>query len=149
MQPAQTGNFIKMSKGNNKIILLFISICFLFFISIPLVYAADQTAMQKAKEGLDNTAKAGYGVSDAKYIPIQSVPTAIGKIIGSGLAFIGLIFFILMIYGGFIWMLARGNEQEVTKAKNLIMSAIIGLIIVLGAYAITYYIGDVLTNESK
>jgi hypothetical protein len=39
-------------------------------------------------------------------------------------------------------MLARGNEQEVEKAKNLIQAAVIGLMIVLSAYAITAFIGQ-------
>jgi len=47
-----------------------------------------------------------------------------------------------MIYGGFIWMIARGNEGEVTKAKDLIQAAIIGLVVVLAAYAITQFIGQ-------
>ena len=49
----------------------------------------------------------------------------------------GVVFLILMIYGGYLWMLARGNEQEVEKAKNIIQNALIGLVIVLAAYAIT------------
>jgi len=42
-----------------------------------------------------------------------------------------------MIYAGYLWMLARGNEQEVEKAKNIIIYAVIGLVVVLSAYAIT------------
>ena len=72
-----------------------------------------------------------------------SVSSVIGKFVGALLAFVGVIFFILMIYGGFTWMIARGNEAEVTKAKDMITAAIIGLIIVLAAYGITKYIGDV------
>ena len=45
-----------------------------------------------------------------------------------------------MVYGGYLWMTARGNEEEVTKAKNLIKAAIIGLIIVLAAYAISIFV---------
>lgn len=75
----------------------------------------------------------------------SSVPDVIGKIVGAALAFVGVLFFLLMIYGGFTWMMARGNEQDVTKAKDLIIAAVIGLAIVLAAYAITAYIGSALT----
>ncbi len=36
--------------------------------------------------------------------------------------------------------MSRGNEQEVTTAKNTIVAAVIGLIIILSAYALTYFI---------
>ena len=50
-----------------------------------------------------------------------------------------------MIYGGFVWMTARGNTQAVDTAKDLIYSAVIGLIIVLAAYAITTFVGSLLS----
>lgn len=78
---------------------------------------------------------------------VTSIPGAIGRIIGLVLSFIGLAFFVLMVYGGVIWMFARGNDQDVQKAKDLIQSAIIGLIIVLSAYAVTVFIGNALTGQ--
>ena len=97
--------------------------------------------------GLDTTIKTKTttgGASPEDALTSKTPSEIIGKIIGAGLAFIGILFFILMIYGGFLWMTARGNEQQVEKAKNLIISAVIGLVIVLSAYAITSYIGNVL-----
>lgn len=70
----------------------------------------------------------------------MSLPERIGQIINAVLVFLGVIFLILMIYGGYIWMTARGNEQEVEKAKNIIKNALIGLVVVLAAYAITYLV---------
>jgi TRAP-type C4-dicarboxylate transport system permease small subunit len=67
--------------------------------------------------------------------------TKTGQIIGVVLSFVGTIFLILMIYAGILWMTARGNEQEITKAKDLIIAAIIGIIIVFAAYALTSFIG--------
>lgn len=65
------------------------------------------------------------------------LPTLIGSVIGSVLTVIGVLFFILSVYGGFLWMTARGNEQEVTKGKNTLIAAIIGVIIVMASYAVT------------
>jgi hypothetical protein len=45
-----------------------------------------------------------------------------------------------------MWMTAGGNTEQVGKAKNLITSAIIGLVIVFASYALTSFIGDILTN---
>jgi len=45
----------------------------------------------------------------------------------------------LMVYAGFLWMTAGGVEENVTKAKSLLMQAVIGLAIVLSAYSITIF----------
>lgn len=75
------------------------------------------------------------------------ISSRLGTIIGAVLSFIGVIFMVLIIYGGLLWMLARGNESQVDKAKNIIIQAVIGLIIVLSAYAITSFIGNQLTKS--
>jgi len=92
----------------------------------------------EADSGLKNT---GIGTGHTEMTELQKpLPEIIGKVISAVLAFLGVVFLILMIYGGYIWMMARGNEQEVEKAKNIIKEALIGLIVVLAAYAITYFI---------
>lgn len=127
-----------MQKKHN--IFLIISVVFLlFFISAPAVFAVG--AGEQAINGLNEAANRGFGPIEESGLQTD-LPSAIGKVIGVGLSLIGVIFLILMIYSGFLWMLARGNETEVTKAKDLIQAAIIGLIIVLAAYAITQYVGE-------
>ena len=66
--------------------------------------------------------------------------TNISLIIKRVLELLGFIFVVLMIYAGIIWMTAGGNEKQVEKAKNIISRAAIGLIIIVSAYAITYFI---------
>ncbi|MFA6410021.1 MAG: hypothetical protein WCW26_00385 [Candidatus Buchananbacteria bacterium] len=72
--------------------------------------------------------------------PETKALSIIGKTISAFLSLFGVIFLILTIYGGYKWMLASGRDEEVKKAKDIIRSAIIGLIIVLASYAITYFI---------
>lgn len=64
----------------------------------------------------------------------------VGKIIQFLLSFLGVLFLVLLIYGGYLWMMDRGEEALAKKAKDIIKNAIIGLIIVLGAYAITNFV---------
>lgn len=92
--------------------------------------------------GLNTTATKGYG---GNLPAIQDPSLAIGKVVGAALAFLGVVFFVLMIYGGYLWMFSMGNEQTVTKAKDVIIAAAIGLIIILMAYVITSYIGATFT----
>jgi len=70
----------------------------------------------------------------------------LGQMIGLVLSMVGVIFFILIIYAGITWMLSGGNDQTITKSKDLIINATIGLVIVFAAYAITAYVGTLLTS---
>ncbi|MFH0951521.1 MAG: hypothetical protein V1765_03560 [bacterium] len=97
--------------------------------------------------GLDtatDTANAGDKVLDkgSGATASDSLAKGLGKMVGALLAFLGVIFLILMIYGGVLWMTAAGNDQQIGKARTLIVAAIIGLLIVLSAYAITSYLAD-------
>lgn len=74
--------------------------------------------------------------------------TIVGRIINVALSLIGVVFLALMVYGGYLWMTDRGNSQQVEKAKKLISAAIIGLVIVVSAYAITYFIVSALQEET-
>lgn len=73
----------------------------------------------------------------------------IGGVIGQALTFVGVLFFILMLYGGILWMLARGNEDYSRKALSTITAAIIGLIIVVGSYAITQFVFNAAAGNSN
>ena len=64
----------------------------------------------------------------------------VASIIKVVLGLLGTIFVILMIYAGILWMTAGGNDEQVKKAQKIIQRAVIGLIIVVLAYAITYFI---------
>ncbi|MCG2701065.1 pilin [Candidatus Parcubacteria bacterium] len=92
------------------------------------------------------------GLGTGHFIPTgmdtTPLPERIGDIIGAILAFVGVIFLILMIYGGYTWMMARGNEEQTTKAKSIIRNALIGIVVVLAAYAITAFIGSELNPFS-
>ena len=68
------------------------------------------------------------------------LPKLIGNVIGGVLSLIAVIFFILMVYGGLLWMTARGNTDQVKKAQDAIISAVIGIVVVLSAYAITTFV---------
>ena len=70
----------------------------------------------------------------------DGVGEIIGLILKIALSFLGVIFLILMVYGGYLWMTARGKEEQVNKAKELITAAVIGLVIVVGAYALSWFV---------
>jgi hypothetical protein len=64
----------------------------------------------------------------------------IGTIISYVLNFLGVIFMVLTIYAGFLWMTATGEKEKIDKAKDIFKSSITGLIIILSANIITSFI---------
>lgn len=96
--------------------------------SRPTLKDAGDNAVKVAKEG-------GYDTTD----DVTAV-SFIAKLINVILSVVGVLFLILMIYGGMLWMTAAGDEGKVTKAKNLITAAIIGVIITTSAYAISHFV---------
>lgn len=83
------------------------------------------------------------GVAATAYPGVTNPPspvTVVSNIINYALGLMGIIFLILVIYGGLLWMTSGGDEKKVTTARQIITTATIGLAIVLAAYAITWFI---------
>ncbi len=152
-------NFFIINLYKKRILASFIAIFLAFFVLAPCVSALDcsksediKTGADQAQCGLEKSATQGYlgqaGVVSNDTKIIKDIPTVVGQIVGAVLGFIGILFFILLIYGGFTWMTARGNEEQVKKAIELITQACIGLAIVSAAYLITQFIGETLLDEN-
>jgi amino acid transporter len=120
------------------VILFFLSFSAFF---IPLSGAlAGEPAVEQEKQANIFAEAAGLNPS----ITVGGIIAAIAQIF---LGLLGIIFIILLIFAGFQWMTASGNEEKVTKAKETITRAIIGLAIIIAAYSITYFVFNAL-NES-
>ena len=101
----------------------------------------------KVDDPLDAVAgTAGYDVKEAT--AKTGFNTMVSQIIQTALSLLGVIFIVLMVYGGYLWMTDRGNSEQVEKSKKLITAAIIGLIIVVSAYAISYFVLEALTSAT-
>jgi len=89
-----------------------------------------------------NTANLSFATSVATTANLSSTPLAnvIATIIKVVLGFLATIFLVLIVIAGFQWMTAGGNEEQIKSARSRMVNAIIGLVIVLMAYAITYFI---------
>ena len=64
----------------------------------------------------------------------------IASIINVALSLLGIVAVVIILAGGFTWMTAGGNEENVEKAKKLIIAGIVGLAIILSAYAIANFV---------
>ncbi|MFH1111780.1 MAG: hypothetical protein V1712_01780 [Patescibacteria group bacterium] len=99
------------------------------------VFFALPAVAQVQDFGLKITADfAGLPISDATPISIVS------RIVNVVLGFLGVLFIVLILYGGFMWMTSSGNEEKITKAKNIIGNSVVGLAIVLASFTISMFI---------
>ena len=113
-------------------------------LALPRMVAAQDTPPSEtsgggfgaAQEKLGTAGKIAFGESATQ----RGLEEVIGDIVAPFLGLLGVIFLGLAIYGGYLWMMARGNEQQIEKAKTLLTSAVIGLVIIGAGYAITDFV---------
>jgi len=129
-----------------KNILIVFSVLFFSFFNTNIVFA--DKVIDKFNSGLNVTAyETGHVDGNGATVGMfanKKLPEVIGSTIGILLSLLGVFFLILMIYAGYTWMIARGSATETEKAKNTIINAVIGLVIVTAAYAITNYIAPII-----
>jgi len=111
-------------------------VCLIVALVLPqLLLAAD---LPSPLDTLDNIASGERGpYKEAMDTDLMEI---IGTVISLALGLLGVIFLVLMIYAGYNWMTARGEEDKVATAKDTIIRAVIGIVIVVGSYAIWRFI---------
>jgi len=129
----------------NKIDRILVSARTWTYAAAATFFILSSRAAQAVSTGLDESANEAYlkpkgGTTD--------VATIIGSLVSQVLGLVGVLFLILMIYGGFLWMTAQGNEEQIKKAKNVITGAVIGAVIVFMAYSITYFVTETLVQKT-
>ncbi len=90
----------------------------------------------------------GLGYATAIGLATGDVRTTVSRIISYFLGLLGIVAVCIILYAGFTWMTAGGSEEKITTAKRLIVNAVIGLVIIMSAFAITQFIFRAITGES-
>lgn len=119
------------------------------FSPFVLLKAAVAKAQADVTGGLtgasDKLGDVGAQVTD---VSGSDLPTLVGSIINIALGLLGVLLVVLVVYAGFLWMTAAGSKEQVTKAKEILTRAIIGIIIVVAAYAISDYVISAITTAA-
>ncbi|MFC1702903.1 IPT/TIG domain-containing protein, partial [Patescibacteria group bacterium] len=89
--------------------------------------------------GLEFATETGLTTTDVR--------TTISRIIRSFLGFLGIVAVMIILYAGFLWMTAGGNEEQVSKAKKMLINGVIGLVIILSAFTIVTFLFRAITGE--
>lgn len=110
-------------------------------VSLLAVPAVAMAQLNPGNTGL-SAAAAGSGLSGG-CSSAGCIADVVGRIINVVLGFLGIVLLVLFLYAGFLWMTAQGEEKQVTKAKQILLQAVVGYFIIGTAYALTTF---VLTN---
>lgn len=99
---------------------------------LPVLAQSDELAVTAANSGLGS----------------NDLVTIIGTVIKVFLGVLGIIFLILVLYSGFLWMTAGGDDKQVERAKKILINGVVGLVIMMFSYAITSFVINALLDAT-
>ena len=105
--------------------------------------------MQTYLAAADTTALQGLGVAGkaAGFNDQLAITTLVGNGINLALSLSGILLVCFIVYAGFLYLTAAGNPDTVKKAKSLLINAVIGIVIVVSAYALATFVLDAVVKS--
>jgi len=103
------------------------------------------TAFAQLSKSQESLTTIGGKITDNE----QKLPELIGSFINVILGILGIVFVVYVVYAGYLWMTASGEKEKVEKSKKLLGQAIIGIIIIVAAYAISTFVIDQILTATK
>ncbi|MCX6746472.1 MAG: Ig-like domain-containing protein [Candidatus Parcubacteria bacterium] len=115
------------SRTAKKVLLLILILAVFLFCNIESVLAAT------IEPGLNEIASPlGLGTMDIRVTIAQIIRVALGLL--------GIVAVVIILYGGFLYLTSMGEPEKIKKAKDVLRDGVIGLIIILMAFAIASFI---------
>jgi len=103
-------------------------------LGLTAVHSASAQIIQNIETNLQGTQLEELGGSG------DNLPATIGRIVGVLLGLLGVVFVVIVIYAGFMWMMAQGDEAKIGKARKTIIQGVVAIVIIFAAYAITSFV---------
>lgn len=133
-----------------SLVILSAAACFFFTLALPVPTSAGTAApgpinISDALIGGDTPTNAFQGAWQA---PVN-IGTIVAKIISYTLGFLGIIAVCLVVYAGFLYLTAAGEEEKAKQAQKLLSQAVIGLAIVMMAWSISFFVIAALIGSTK
>ncbi len=135
------------------LVVVLVTIFFISFVSAaddPPRSGEDARGLSGIEAGLTETAKPVFGNVTVGGIDTdtQFFESTVGRLIGYALSIIGIVLIGFLTYGGFVWLNARGRSEEVDRAKDILQNSIIGIGLVLVAFAVVYMASFLLSQAT-
>ncbi len=100
------------------------------------IFAATSTGLVEAQAGLGRVGEKLGGADPGG----TRLPLLIGSIINTALGLMGIIFVIMVVYAGVLYMTDPGDGKKIEIAKKLLKNSIIGIVLIVAAYAISSFV---------
>lgn len=121
-----------------KIIATILSLTTMFTLAFALTLPFAANAVSSTDP--INVESLGLSYGDKTGLSNTDVRTTIARIIRVAMSLLGIVAVVIVLIGGFKWMTAGGNDDQVGEAKKWIFSGVIGLAIILSAYALASFV---------
>lgn len=113
------------------------------FVLVPAVSAGNLTAEDlwgDANIQANVQSETGLGNRDPREIAASVIRVILG--------FLGIIAVVIILYAGFLWMTAAGNDDRISTAKSMMSAGVIGLVIILAAFGVATFVMNALVNAT-
>ncbi|MBU1164515.1 hypothetical protein KKA15_03065 [Patescibacteria group bacterium] len=90
----------------------------------------------------------GSGYLSATGLGTKELRESVMSIVNVALGFLGILAILIILWGGFVWLTAGGDESKVESAKKIITGGVVGLVIILSALAITNFVVAQILNAT-
>jgi hypothetical protein len=114
----------------------------LFILSLGL----QEKVLASSYSFVNDSGLTATGNSAGYQTTVQAPEQYVGLILNIVFSLVGMLFLGLVVYSGINWMLADGNSAKIDTAKDTLLHSAVGLIIVIAAYAITYFVLNYFTG---
>lgn len=105
------------------------------------IFSYPQAAGAQSVASPDSSLQTGVQVIEQPLgLPATDIRVVVARIIRVALGLLGIVALLLILYAGFLWMTAGGNEEQIATAKKFLLNTVIGLAIILSAYAIVSFV---------
>ncbi|PJA47194.1 hypothetical protein CO172_02770 [Candidatus Uhrbacteria bacterium CG_4_9_14_3_um_filter_36_7] len=113
----------------------------LFSLFPSSVRLATNSAAESILNGVDQAAnKAGFSTTS------KDIYTVTGELISVLLGALGIAFVLLLVYAGILYLVAQGDENTTKKAMKIIKTAVMGMVLIAGAYAVANFVISALVS---
>jgi len=123
-----------MTQRTKKLVSFAVTLGLAAAIALPAVTFAQSDELSADDVGITAIEESGLKLSG------EDVRQTAARLINVALGFLGIVAVIIVLIGGFKYMLSGGSEEKTAEARKLIISGIIGLAIILSAWAITTFV---------
>jgi hypothetical protein len=131
-------SFFSMKQWSTRIALGLLG---LFGAVVQAPFAFADTVLNTALLGEESETKTLLNKFEpAGYANIAQPGEVVFNVVAIVLGFLGIACVIMMMYGGFLWITAGGEEDKAKKGTTILFQAVVGAIIVMAAYTVTYFV---------